>query len=397
MYSHRILFLVLLFMTNCTSTTPPKLQRLDGSRITHTQLDQRILHLMEEASVTGLAITVLNDGEAVYQKAFGYANAESGDTLTVDHIIYGASFTKAVFGYIVSRLVEEGKIELDRPLQDYLDVSLPEIPVQKDYLTLAPLRGDNRHQELTARMCLNHTTGLPNWRWIEDDKQLKFLYDPGTRYNYSGEGMMILQWVIEHITDKKLDQLAEEMVFQPLNMSRTDYLWDPATTLPYAYGHRADQSSFAPDFFTEEAAAAGSMTTTLADYSRFAEHILALEARQSPITERMFTPSVRIHSKKQFGPLSHEDTTANDDIELGYGMGWGLLTTPYGQGAFKEGHDVGFQHYSILFPGQQLGVILMTNSDNGESIFKYLLEVSIADTFTPWEWEHYLPYDQEEQ
>lgn len=393
MHSYSILFLVLFFMTNCTRTDTPKLQRLDGSQITHAQLDQRILNLMEDARVTGLAITVLNDGEAVYQKAFGYANAETLDTLTVDHIIYGASFTKAVFGYVVSRLVEQGKIDMDRPLRNYLDVPLPQIPIKKDYLTLDPLQRDDRHRELTARMCLNHTTGLPNWRWIEDDKRLKFLYDPGTRYSYSGEGMMVLQWVIENITEKKLDQLAEELVFQPLGMQHTDYLWDPTTTSPYAYGHRADQSSFPPDFFTEEAAAAGSMTTTLADYSRFAEHILALEARQSPITARMFTPSVFIRSKKQFGPLSHQDTTANDDIELGYGMGWGLLTTPYGKGAFKEGHDAGFQHYSILFPGQQMGVILMTNSDNGESIFKYLLEASLADTYTPWEWEHYIPYD----
>jgi D-alanyl-D-alanine-carboxypeptidase/D-alanyl-D-alanine-endopeptidase len=60
--------------------------------------------------------------------------------------------------------------------------------------------------------------------------------------------------------------------------------------------------------------------------------------------------------------------------------------------AFKEGHGDGFQHYSIVFPERGLGVVIMSNSANGESIFKELLGVSIADTYTPWEWEGYVPF-----
>ena len=86
---------------------------------------------------------------------------------------------------------------------------------------------------------------------------------------------------------------------------------------------------------------------------------------------------------------------ANDGIELSYGLGWGLLKTPYGWGAFKEGHGDGFEHYTILFRERGLGVMIMTNSANGESIYKYLLEASIADTYTPWQWQSYIPYDQE--
>ncbi len=93
------------------------------------------------------------------------------------------------------------------------------------------------------------------------------------------------------------------------------------------------------------------------------------------------------------GPWDPEDTTtANDAIALSYGLGWGLLETPYGRGAFKEGHGDGFEHYSIVFPDRGLGVVIMTNSANGESIFKELLELTIADTYTPWEWENYVPF-----
>jgi serine-type D-Ala-D-Ala carboxypeptidase/endopeptidase len=107
----------------------------------------------------------------------------------------------------------------------------------------------------------------------------------------------------------------------------------------------------------------------------------------------MFTPQMRLRSVQQFGPLRFKDSTLNDAIELSSGLGWLLLKSPYGFGAFKEGHGDGFQHYSILFPEKGIGIVIMTNSDNGESIFKELLETAIADTFTPWYWENYIPYN----
>ena len=108
----------------------------------------------------------------------------------------------------------------------------------------------------------------------------------------------------------------------------------------------------------------------------------------------MFAPQVKIRSIQQFGPFSMRDSTTNDAIELSYGLGWVLLQSPYGTGAFKEGHGDGFQHYSIIFPKQGTGIIIMSNSDNAEGIFKELLEITIGDSFTPWYWENYIPYNQ---
>ena len=103
---------------------------------------------------------------------------------------------------------------------------------------------------------------------------------------------------------------------------------------------------------------------------------------------------MRIRTRTQVGPGALETTSANDAIELSYGLGWGLQRTPHGWGAFKEGHGDGFQHYSIVYPAKKLGVLLMSNSDNAESIFGHLLTLTIADTFTPLEWENYVPYDR---
>jgi CubicO group peptidase (beta-lactamase class C family) len=108
----------------------------------------------------------------------------------------------------------------------------------------------------------------------------------------------------------------------------------------------------------------------------------------------MLRPQIRIRSAHQFPTTDPATTDENDAIRLSYGLGWGLLWSPYGPAYFKEGHDDGFQHYSITFEKQRTAIAIMTNSDNGESIFVELLETLIGDRFTPWRWERYIPYDQ---
>ena len=107
----------------------------------------------------------------------------------------------------------------------------------------------------------------------------------------------------------------------------------------------------------------------------------------------MIEAKIEINSKTQFPTISDETTDENKAINLSYGLGWGLLKGKMGWAFFKEGHDDGWQNYTITFIDKGVSIIIMTNSDNGESIFKELLEKTIGDTFTPWQWERYTPYD----
>jgi len=207
--------------------------------------------------------------------------------------------------------------------------------------------------------------------------------------------LMLLQYVIEHIIGKDYEKLAKEKVFDPLEMNTTSYVWQDDYEYIYCHGHNIHQGVIGKNK-SDRAWAAGSMETTLDDYAKFIQHILKLTADSSAITNLIFTPSIRIRSKAQFGRLANELTNENDDIVLSYGLGWGLLKSPYGYGAFKEGHGEGFQHYSIIFPEKQIGVVMLSNSDNAESIFKELLEVSIGDVYTPWKWENYIPYNNKD-
>lgn len=392
-----LLLVVCLASTSAVMQASPKVvKRLDGTKITANVLSARIQTLMKRADVHGLAVSVFNDGEIVYSEAFGVKRADTKERLRTDTVFYGASLSKAVFAVLVMRLVEEGVIDLDTPLQKYLREPLHSFKATKAkawHEDLSDLEGEPLHQKITARMCLSHTTGLPNWRWFESDKKLRVKFEPGTRYSYSGEGLTLLQVVLERVTGRSLEDLMTEKIFGPYGMTTSSYTWQPRFEGNFCHGHGATGSLYEKDK-DNAARSASTLETTPEDYARFVYAVLNGKGLKPASWTQMFSPQIRIRSKRQFGPLASETTTANDDIELSYGLGWGVLRTPQGGGAFKEGHGDGFQHYSIVFPERGLGVVIMANSDNAESIFKELLEVSIADTYTPWEWENYVPHVQ---
>jgi len=390
--------IVLLFsfvLNGCSAPYSQQISRLDGTTISYDSLTVKIKQLMNDANVHGAAVSIINNNEVTYQHTFGYKNFEKKQLLNDSTNIYGGSLSKAVFSVLVMKLVEEKIIDLDRPLESYLPKKIHKYkPLAKWHDDFSDLRVDTLYHKITARMCLNHTTGFPNWRWYESDHKLRVNFEPGSRYSYSGEGFVYLQVILEKILGKRLEELVQEKIFGPLEMERSSYQWSTSYGDNFAFGHTTDGKLHDKD--TDNEPRAGStLETTASDYSKFLLAVLGQEIISKTSWDELFKPQIRIRSLKQFGPLALKDSTLNDNIKLSYGLGWGLLQTPYGIGAFKECHADGFQHYSIVFPDEKKGVMIMTNSDNGEDIFKELLEVTMADTYTPWEWGNYIPYNQE--
>ena len=348
---------------------------------------------MRDARVTGLCISVLNDNKPVYTKAFGFKNNQTKELLDTATVLYAASFSKAVFAFLVMHLVQERIIDLDKPLYQYLDKPIPEYEKYKD------LAGDDRWKLITARMCLSHTTGFPNWRFLSPTKaeydpkgKLAIYFTPGSRYAYSGEGLVLLQLVVEKITGNTIQQLASDKIFIPAGMYRTAYTWQPSFDNDYAEGHD-EEGKVLPMKKRNSSNAAGSMVTTIADYSRFIAYLLQGNGLNKKTKNIMLTPQIKINSVVQFPTISSDTTTENNGIQLSYGLGWGLFTCPFGKAFFKEGHDDGWRHYNVNFPDKKTAVIIMTNSANGEGILKALLEQITGDIYTPWKWERYIPYN----
>lgn len=364
-----------------------EIKRLDGSRISSTDIERAVERLMKAANVTGLNVAIINDSKIAYIKSFGFRNKEQQQPLTEQTVMYGASFTKAVFAYLVMQLVEDGTLDLDKPVNSYLSKPLAEYDKYKD------LAADERYKLITARMLLSHTGGFPNFRWINEDKKLDIKFAPGSLYSYSGEGINLLQFVIEEITKKKVGDMMQERIFTPFGMTRTSMKWDARFEDDYAIGYDEAEKPLGHEK-RENVRAAGSMDTTISDYARFISAVMQSKGLQRRFKNEMLKPQIEIFSKYQFPTPPKETTDENRAIELSYGLGWGLFHTPYGKAYFKEGHDEGWENHSVCFPGKKIAIVLMSNSSNGDSIFKELLETLVKDIYTPSKWENYKPYNE---
>jgi CubicO group peptidase (beta-lactamase class C family) len=393
-FNFRVFFLIIAVIPAISFSQT--VTRLDGSKISFAELDNKVQQLIKDGNVHGLAITVFNKNKPVYKKVFGYKRFDTKESLQTNTNFYGASLSKAVFAVLVMKMIEEKVIELDKPLESYLPQPVyaygKGTSWNQDY---TDLKEDSLHKKITARMCLDHTSGFPNWRWYEPDQKLRVDFEPGSGYSYSGEGLCYLQFVLEKITGKLLEQLMEEKIFHPLGMSTSAYTWQSRFEKNYCHGHDTNGKVLEKDK-DNAPRSASTLETTPDDLSLFLEGVLEKRILGAASYKEMFTPQLRLRSKIQMEAQSWLDTTSseNDKILLSYGLGWGILQTPYGFGAFKEGHGDGFQHYFIIFPERQLGILIMTNSDNGEGIFKELLEFATGDMYTPWRWQNYIPYDQ---
>ncbi|WP_286964946.1 serine hydrolase domain-containing protein [Flavobacterium sp. UBA4854] len=388
-----LLLIVFFISINSLQAQNSAIKRLDGSTISTDSLTATIENLMGKADVKGLAVAIFNAKKPVYMKTFGFSNVETKKKLELKTNLYGASLSKAVFAVLVMKLAEEGLISLDKPLQDYLPKPIYEYDFKVWHEDFRELKSYPEYKKITARMCLDHTSGLPNWRWFESDEKLKIKFEPGTRYSYSGEGLTYLQVVLEKITGKTLEEMAQEKIFKPLKMTNSSYRWQEKFEKDYAYGY--DENGKMQEKDKDNAPrGAGTLETTIEDYSKFITAILNKKILNAKSYKEMFSPQIRIRSKNQFGPGALEDGNWNDKTELSYGLGWGLVKTPYGYGAFKEGQGSGFQNYSIVFSDKGIGMLIMSNSYKTGAIMKYLLETGIKDTYTPWEWDQYIPYDK---
>ena len=370
-----------------TVSQEPTVKLLDGSAIAPSEIDATVTRLMRAAEVTGVGIAILNDGKITYLKSYGVRDKEKSLPLTEDSVMTAASFTKVAFTRLVMQLVDEKILDLDKPVYQYLPKPVPEYAEYKD------LANDPRVKRITARILLSHTSGFPNWRAFEDDRKLKIHFEPGSRYAYSGEGIILLQMVVEAITRQSLKELMQTRVFKPLGMTRTSMVWEDRFDSDYANGYDEYGRSLGPQR-RKTADAAGSMLTTPRDFARFMLAVTQGEGLRRETRELMLSPQIQIYSKHQFPTLATGTTDANKPIRLSYGLGWGLYWTPYGKAFFKEGHDGGWRNYTVCFDKSKLGIVIMTNSSNGEGIFKELLETLTRNTFTPIEWEGFTPYSQ---
>ncbi|HEX8238592.1 MAG TPA: serine hydrolase domain-containing protein [Allosphingosinicella sp.] len=350
------------------------------------KIDSEVRAAMARTGARGLALAVVEQGKPVFVRAWGHRNA-AGDPLQSDTIMYGASLTKAVFAYTVMQLVEEGRLDLDRPLAAYLPRPLPEYGNLDAYGNWGDLAGDERWRKVTARHVLTHSVGWANFSWDEPDQKLRFHFEPGGRYAYSGEGIILLQFVIEKGLGLDLGAEMKRRVFDRFGMARTSMIWRPDFAGNLADGWKSD-GSVEPHDERGRVRAAGSMDTTIADFARFAAAFMRGEGLKRASRTEMLRGQLPIRTASQFPSLGAEVSASRQWQGLAAGLGVVAFAGPQGRGFFKGGHNDSTGNMWVCLERGRRCVVLLANDVRAEAAFPTLVELILGKTGLPWRWEY---------
>ena len=356
------------------------------SRLSAQGIDSEVRSAMARTGARGLAMAVVDDGRPVLVRAWGERNA-AGAPLETDTIMYGASLTKAVFAYTVMQLVEEGKLDLDRPLAGYLPRPLPDYGNLDDYGNWGDLAGDDRWRRVTARHVLTHSVGWANFSFLEPDQKLKFHFDPGARYAYSGEGIILLQFVIEKGLGLDLGAEMKRRVFDRFGMANTSMIWRPDFARNLADGWKSD-GSVEPHDERSRVRAAGSMDTTIADFARFAAGFMRGEGLKRRTRAEMLRGRLPIRTASQFPTLAPEVAPEKPWHGLAAGLGVVTFQGPQGRGFFKGGHNDSTGNMWVCLERGRRCVVLLSNDVRAEAAFPGLVRAVLGETGLPWRWEY---------
>ena len=285
-------------------------------------------------------VEVASDGTVSVHSAGKRSTALEATEATVDAqtVFEGASLSKPCFALAVLKLALSGEFPLDEPLQRYSE----------------NLRGlGNSASTITARHLLSHMSGLPNWR---TKHAFRVWFPPGERFSYSSEGYFCLQQAAEAVTGKSAEQLAQELVFQPLGMQRTSYVWQSR----FEENHALPHESNAPEAKSkpELPNASASLHTTAADYGLFLRALLRGELLETS-AEPWLAPVVAVPAAN---PMSL-DAPAPLHPQLSWGLGWGLV--PAAALFLHWGANPGFRALVVGSLQERRALAVFTNAAAG--------------------------------
>jgi CubicO group peptidase (beta-lactamase class C family) len=327
-----------------------------------------ILDRMAHHNVPGISIAVLDEGEIAWAKGYGVRDVETGEAVTTETLFQAASISKPVAAVAALRLVEEGLLDLDAPVNNFLTSwKIPENHFTRD-------------TPVTLRHLLTHTGGLtvhgfPGYALDAELATPLEVLDgsdpantdpirvdtvPGSLWRYSGGGYTIMQQLMEDVTGTPFPQVLREKVLDPVGMELSSYEQPlpPARARYAASSHLSDGTGGDGKWHLYPEMAAAGLWTNPTELAR-----LAIELRAA------------YHSRR--GRVLSPDMT-NAMLTPGLG-GWGLGFTIQGEGEEARfshgGSNYGFKARFLAFMEEGRGIFVMTNGDRGSALAQ---EVTLA-------------------
>jgi CubicO group peptidase (beta-lactamase class C family) len=342
-----------------------------------------IVDRMKHYKVPGVSIAVINNYKIEWAEGYGVKQIGKEDVVTSDTLFQAASISKPVAASAALHFVEIGILDLDENVNNKLDSW--RIP-------------DNKYTEeekVTLRCLLSHSSGLTvhSYRGYAEGEKIPTVLqvldgeepansdpvrvdiEPGTQSRYSGGGFTVMQYLLTELKNEPFPKIMKETVLDPLNMKLSTY----EQPLPEnrkgeeAIAHRSNGKPIEGKWHTYPEMAAAGLWTTPSDLCRFAiELMLASKGNSNKI-------------------LSKEMMNRMLTVQKGnYGLGIGVE----GKGEYfsfsHSGGNVGFKCFLVAYPEKGQGVAIMTNSDNGSTLYPEILR-SVANEYN---WDDFQPEEK---
>ena len=308
---------------------------------------QRMNTWLKANNVPALAVGYIHNGQLQEVKAYG--ELDKGVPAAYNSIFNVASITKTITAVIALKLASKGEWDLDKPLYHFW--------VDPD------IKADPRSRKITTRNILNQQSGFPNWRRESKTGKLVFEHDPGTTYQYSGEGFEYLRRALERKFHQPLNKLADKEIFKPFGMTDSRYTWDDTMDIKrFGIPHDA-MGEVLPVEKNSQPNGADQMKTTITDYAKFLLAIVKGEGLSKSIAAQMIDRTVK----------------TKDDRYIG--LGW-FIYDNLGDGEYAISHggdDPGAHSIFFMLPKSGEGIIIFTNSDNGPKLYADLIKAYLKD------------------
>jgi CubicO group peptidase (beta-lactamase class C family) len=320
--------------------------------------------------VPGIAIGILHNGE-IQTHGVGLANVETGFPMRSDTVLQIGSISKIFTSTLVMTLVDEGLLDLDTPVIEYV----PDLQFQDR----------EARQVISMRHLLTHTSGLYG-DWFEDFgpgddslskalanvHTLRQIYAPGEVWSYCNSGFCIAGAVIERITGQTFEQAMKERVFDPLGMEKATFFAHEAITWPTAVGHNLedDEPVVARRYpLPRNVNAAGGIITDVGEMLQFAK----LHLNEGEVDGN------RVLAPESVRAMQNEETKAAVMADY-YGLAWALRDRDGKRLVGHGGSTNGFRAHLVMVPDQQFAMVMLTNGNLGTAVYKRVED---------WALEHY--------
>lgn len=320
---------------------------------------------MASLGIRGLSIALVDGNSVPWARGFGMADAERGIPADADTIYEAGSVSKVFTATAVMQLVEQGRLKLDRPIEE----AIPGFRIRSRFTQTQPV---------TPRLLLTHHAGLPEdlsrggfaaspvplatlVSWLADEY---LAYPPGQMLAYSNVGFNVLGRAIEIAGGVPFPDLMERQLLAPLGMARSAFRPLPAESVRLAkgYGHLAPADY--PPAWLDNGVADGGLRSSVRDMTRFMRAMLD-GGRLDRVS--VIRPSSLQESWRQ------QNRGVPLDLDQRIGLAWFLETLPAKRGdavrmVFHGGSSIYHQAYMALLPDHGLGVVIMANTDTAGAL-----------------------------